>query len=121
MATQTKEKHVRVPKGKNPRQLAQKQANIEAYDKRNKRLAQQHRDKNAERKLNAVEYQQKLQQEAYEVTYVQVAVYGPAKHVLLRWLADRPATFSRVKRFFDGRPLLPQPQKSLVPQPDKAA
>ena len=84
MATKTKEQHVRVPKGKTPRQLAKKQANIEAYEKRNKKLSQQQQVKNDQRKGNAEEYQQKLQQEAYEATYVQVAIYGPAKHVLLR-------------------------------------
>jgi len=110
-----KEKHVRTPKGKSPKQLAKKQANVAAYEARCRKLRELQAAKNEQRQNAVLEYQRRIEQEIFQKNYVEAALNGPAKIILNRWLAGRPAFFLRVYRFFQERKYLPQP---LEPQPN---
>ena len=98
----TKEKTVRVPKGKTPRQLAQRAANIKAAQERLARLQAEQRGANEAKKAATARY-------AYEAAYVQAAFNGPHAVVFRRWLKHRIPTFQRVHSFFSQRPKFEQP------------
>ncbi len=112
-------------------QQAKKLANIKAYQARCERLRQTsqmtkaERTAKAEAELNAKLAAEKLQREqeeadaakaAYEAAYVQQALNGPHKAILLKWLAQRIPTFQRVFGFFSKSPNLTAPVVNLNEQ-----
>lgn len=120
MATKEKVQHVRTPKGKSPRQLAKRDANIKAAQERLAKLQEQQKAQKAAKDQIVAERLAKLAQEQHEARYLEAALNGPAKFVLNRWLFNRPATFQRVQRFFTERPHLPQPLEPVSDE-NKAA
>jgi hypothetical protein len=109
MAKQTKDKapsNVRVPKGKTPKQIAKREANIKAAQDRLIRLQAKQRAEQADK-----------QRIVSERLYLQAAINGPAQRILNNWLKGREATFERVNRFFKERPHLPQPLESQPETP----
>lgn len=120
MAATTKVPHVRTPKGKSPRQLARRDANIKAAEERLAKLQEQQKADQAAKAQRVAERLAQVERENYEARYLDAALNGPVKFVLNRWLFNRPATFQRVQRFFNERPHLPQPLEPVADE-NKAA
>jgi hypothetical protein len=113
-------------KNKTAAQQAKKAANIAAYQARCAKHAENMKARDiahAERMANLVaerEAEARRRAEAEEArqrheaallaqqNFVQASLSGPSGFALKRWLKNRPATYERVKRFFDERPQLKQ-------------
>lgn len=115
-----KPSNVRVPKGKSPRQLAKRDANIKAAQERLAKLQAKQRAEQEARKAGVAEYQAKQAEAVNQQRYIDAAMNTGPHLILKRWLRDRPATFDRIKRFFDERPHLPQPLAPAVDLPKVA-
>lgn len=105
---------VRTSKPKTAAQLAKKQRNIDAYNARCEAIRQACLQTNAEREAKAAAQAAAVARQAYESSYVNLALSGPSKTILNKWLAGRPATFERVERFFKQSTNLTPPNVTLI-------